>query len=289
MLGENPDGTFRIENMEVAKPQKKRISYSQLELLSKCGVAYERRYIRHSDEPKGISLFVGSAIDHSVNENLRAKLASGILLPVQQVIDIAIAKFNREIEECENILLKNKEEALGQEVAITAGRDKVIALARLHAEQVAPILNPLPNGIQRPLGIELPNYPFDIGCVIDIQEHDGVIDTKTTAKSPAENAADESDQLTIYAMAVLLNDGYIPQNLRLDFLVANKTPVYRPRTTTRAEEDFDIYLRRVDAGVRAIERGAFVPARESDWWCGRGNCGFWDSCPYVKHSRRPAA
>jgi hypothetical protein len=171
------------------------------------------------------------------------------------------------------------------EAAIAEGEAKAVRLAFMHAELVAPTLNPI--YLQRPLSIEIPGYPFDIGGILDIQEFDSVRDTKTKGKTPPKDVADTDDQLTVYAMLVYLTDGTIPQKLVLDCLIDTKTPKYVAFETTRTEEDFNVLLRRISVACDAIESGVFLPARESDWWCSEFSCGFWQSCKYVKRSRRP--
>lgn len=125
---------------------------------------------------------------------------------------------------------------------------------------------------------------------IDIQEGAKAIrDTKTTGKTPPANVADKDDQLTIYAMMAKVVDGAIPESLYLDYLIDLKSPVAKSFYTSREAEDFEPILRRVEVASKALEKGIFVPARETDWWCNPRWCGYHATCPYVKRSRRPAA
>jgi hypothetical protein len=287
MIGQQPDGTFIIEKSE----QKKRLSNSQIETLTKCGEQYRQRYVLHHRSPAGISLFVGSAVDKGVTQNLDKKIMLGSLMSneeLEQIVRTAYRSAVREAKEGdEGILLKKDEAEMGLEEAIADGEAKAVRLALLHARDVAPSLNPI--ALQRPIGIELPGYPFDIGGILDIQEADSVRDTKTKGTTPPKDTAHRDDQLTIYAMLVFLADGAIPQKLILDCLVDLKTPKYVPLESTRTEEDFNVLLRRIAIACEAIDSGIFLPAPETDWWCSEYSCGFWQNCKYVKRSRRPAA
>jgi hypothetical protein len=292
LYGEQPDGTFVVEKIlsEIQPPKKRRLSISQLELLSKCGYAYELRYIKKMQEPKGISLFVGSAIHASVAANLNHKIEKGSLLPLDKVIECGVMNFTREISKPSdenNILFKQDELLDGKAQSIQAGRDKVKRLSRLHAESVAPNLEPM--FVERPIGIVLDGYPFDVNGVIDIEEPEALRDTKTKNKTPSKDVAEVDDQLTQYGMLKYLSGEGIPKSLVLDCLIDNKTPIYKPFATTRVEEDFQVLLYRIENACLVIERGAFVPARESDWWCGKEACGFWEKCKYVKRSKRPTS
>jgi hypothetical protein len=245
---------------------------------------YYQRYIRKTTTPFGLSLFVGSAVDFSVTRNLGSKLKTGNLLDIDESLRLAGMEFDRRIGEVEEVSLKDSEKEIGLQAAIQEARDKAIRLSRLHAIELAPNINP--THLQRSLHVELPGYPFDIGGVLDVQEKDCVRDTKTAGKSPSKSIADTSDQLTVYAMLVMFNDGTIPGNLCLDYLIDNKTPITKTFNTVRTEDDFDVLLRRIDVASMAIERGAFVPARESDWWCSESACGYWKTCKYVRHTKR---
>jgi hypothetical protein len=85
----------------------------------------------------------------------------------------------------------------------------------------------------------------------------------------------------------MLTDGAIPNRLIFDCLVDNKIPKYAPFESTRTEEDFDVLLRRITAACIAIDAGAFIPAKETDWCCSPDWCSFHGSCKYVKRSKRP--
>jgi hypothetical protein len=119
-------------------------------------------------------------------------------------------------------------------------------------------------------------------------------DTKTSGKSPTKSLmdgnkypgiADDSDQLTTYAMASLVLDGKLPDLMALDYLVytpARHDTKYVVTKTTRNMEDINVFLNRFANAVHAYRRGIFVPAK-ADWWgCSQKYCGYWDMCPYSK-------
>jgi hypothetical protein len=273
----------------IGEKPKRRLSISQLETLSKCGEQYRRRYILHQRTPSGISMIVGGVVDKAVTKNLEAKMTTGQLLGRDELREFVMreyaAKIAEESEEGkEGIGFTEKELLEGKDESIQEGKEKAVRLTLLHADVVAPKLNPL--YLQRHLSVELPGYPFDIGGILDIQEVDSVRDTKAKSKTPSKDAAETDDQLTVYAFLVLMNDGMIPPKLILDCLIDTKIPKYVPFETTRVEEDFNALFERTSVACQAIESGIFMPARESDWWCSKDYCGFWQTCKYVKRSRR---
>lgn len=278
--------------LHISKVEGKRhISITQLDTLSKCGEQYRRKYVLHQKGPKGLTLYVGIAVDRAVTMNLDRKMMQGSPMSLEEIRELTVSAYRKCIQEAregdEGILFKEDELLEGEEISIANAEAKAVRLARLHAIEVAPNLKPI--YLQRPLSVELPGYPFDLGGIIDVQELDSVRDTKTKGTTPPKTVANDDDQLTVYALLVFMNDGAIPPRLILDCLVDLKTPVYKPFETTRTEEDFDVLLRRIHAGYEAIEKGAFIPARESDWWCSKNSCEFHSTCKYVKQARRPAA
>lgn len=119
-------------------------------------------------------------------------------------------------------------------------------------------------------------------------------DTKTSGNSPTKSLmdgnkypgiADDSDQLTTYAMASLILDGKLPDLMALDYLVytpARHDTKYVPTLTTRNMDDVNVFLNRFSNAVHAYRRGIFTPAK-ADWWgCSEKYCGYWSMCPYAK-------
>jgi hypothetical protein len=109
-----------------------------------------------------------------------------------------------------------------------------------------------------------------------------VRDTKTSGKSPAAGIADESDQLTEYALAIHVLEGRLPDRLVLDYLVSTKTPKIVSVPTTRTEDDIEVFYNRLVATIYSIHTGVFVPTKATDWRCSQKWCGYFDICPYAK-------
>jgi hypothetical protein len=137
----------------------------------------------------------------------------------------------------------------------------------------------------------------------DVQEilHDGdreilvIRDTKTSAKSPIPSymdgnnkagTADDSEQLTAYAVASHVVDGKLPDKMVLDFLVrtnaAKPTIKYVPTATVRSMDDVQVFLNRFTNLIHAMKTGVFVPANQAWWGCSQRWCGYYDLCPYSK-------
>jgi hypothetical protein len=136
----------------------------------------------------------------------------------------------------------------------------------------------------------------------DIQEVIGdqliIRDTKTSAKSPTPSfldgsdkagTADDSEQLTAYAVASHVIDGKLPDRMVLDYLVrtnaAKPTVKYVPTATTRSMDDVQVFLNRFTNLIHAMKTGVFVPANQSWWGCSEKWCGYSSICPYFKRPK----
>lgn len=109
-------------------------------------------------------------------------------------------------------------------------------------------------------------------------------DTKTSKKSPSDDTAHNSHQLSAYALASQVLDGKLPDKMVLDYLVDLKRETkYVPLATTRDAEQASAYLSRVVNAIVSIRSGVFMPAPNTAWWCSEKYCGYHGICPHVKH------
>lgn len=268
---------------EFTKPH---LSISQLETLSKCGEQYRRRYLEGEIIPPGVASLVGKATDKSVSDNLAHKIIHDRLMSAEEVA--ASARDSVAYEWQQGVKLDEDEAAAGVEKTKGAAIDKAVRLSVLHARSKAPDL--APTHVQRKWTVELTGYPLDLVGVIDVQEGGRAVrDTKTAGKTPNDQIAHDSDQLTAYALAVRVIDGEAPQIVALDYLVDTKTPAVKTFDSTRDVDDFRALLHRIEVAIAALEKGVFVPARQTDWWCSPKWCGYHATCKYVRQPKTVAA
>ena len=136
------------------------------------------------------------------------------------------------------------------------------------------------------------------GCRdLDTAQPFAIRDLKSSKKSPTQRkvengkvvslgTADESEQLTIYALASKVIDGRLPDSVALDYIVDLKRgPEYRPVTSTRTEQDVDVALNRIANAIANIQQGTFVPISQTHWQCSPLYCGYTSICPYFKQAK----
>lgn len=243
-----------------------------------CGEAFRRRYIENEAIPPGVAAIVGTATDKAVSKNLAHKMQVHELLTVEEIADVARDGLNNAWQG--GVTLLPEEADAGIPAVKGAAVDKAVRLSTLHAREKAPEIEP--THIQRRWGIEIPGYPLDLVGTLDIQEGaESIRDTKTTAKTPPEDAAAKSLQLTAYSLAVKVLDGQAPEKVKLDYLIDTKQPKTLTLEATRNSVDYRALLARIETLTLAIECGVFIPVSPDHWACCEKWCGFWRSCRYV--------
>jgi hypothetical protein len=121
---------------------------------------------------------------------------------------------------------------------------------------------------------------------VPLEEKLVIRDTKTSKKTPSEDEADKSTQLSGYAVAATAIYGKTPDALALDFLVDLKRGTeYAPRFTTRTPDDDAVFFNRLANAVNTIKSGIFTPTKPDDWRCSKKWCGYFEVCPYAKRPK----
>jgi hypothetical protein len=307
---------------------RQQLHQSGLEMLSKCGIQFEFRYLKGIRRKPNAFLLCGTATDRAVTTDLNHKIDTGELEQEDVLLDIARDSIEHNPEKDEIEL--EEDETAGTVLSET--KDKAVRLVKAHHGNVAPEIKPVQTA--RKFAINLDRWlrtkgkqthelaeqsdnswlkrvlhqqaaylnaaardGFDFVGEFDIVERykkdtmdNGsetlvIRDTKTSKKSPSENTAHESNQLSAYALAAKVLDGKLPDAVKLDYLIDLKKET---KTMTleshRDEQDTVAYLNRVVNGITSIRSGVFVPAPDTAWWCSQKWCAYHHLCPHVKHS-----
>lgn len=279
----------------------KRWSTSALTTLQMCGEIFRRRYIEGDRMPGGTTMKRGLAVDKAVTESLAAKKATGEQPIPEANKDIAADEFERSWSE--GVWFSPDERKEDPKKIKAATKDTAVDLAGLHARTLGREIRPVE--IQHKVEIQPTGTDLTIIGYMDIidlsadplfgvqkigsfpsQPVEVIRDTKTKEKAPNQADADESQQLTMYALLRMAETGRMPDALSLDVLW--KTPAkgdlkHVVLPTRRTKADFGPLVGRINEGIRAVERGVFIPASEGHWKCSARWCEYWETCPYVRH------
>jgi hypothetical protein len=222
-------------------------------------------------------MIVGTATHKSIEKNLIEKRDNKTLLSTEAVTEIA-ADTLKNTWAGENPVLSDEEKEQGEKKVKGDAIDTAVSLATLHHRELAPKIEPV--HLEREVYLELNGFPYDLKGFVDIQEPDGIRDTKTSSKSPDAGAAEKSTQLRFYSLARTVLDGLPPAKASLDFLVKKKAPEAITVSTQMQESDHHRFLDRVSRVADAIQKGAFTPAPPDSWACSERWCGYWSRCPH---------
>lgn len=276
-----------------------RLSPSKLDMLSKCGVQYEYRYVKGLKIPPSVGMLEGRAIDKAASAILRHKLAEGTLPTDEAVADHAGQEMRTEWNDAGEVLIPAAEALRGGKGRLGYAVDRAIRMARKYRTAVAPYAQTM---VDPKTGIARVQHKWEVdmgsGIVLngisDDEETDAVNDLKTKGKPAPDRAAHESPQLTGYAAAKYVIDGIEEPKVRLHVLidrpklfegtVPGDDPAgvkFQRLESVRTLEQMQAYLRRVEQAAKVIRAGAFLPARPEDWWCSAKFCGYFQICPYA--------
>jgi CRISPR/Cas system-associated exonuclease Cas4 (RecB family) len=250
---------------------KPHVSATQLAMMAKCPVQWEFRYAKGIKAAPGVAQTTGKATHAGIEANMRAKLVTGSPLELETVQTLAADAVTRLWAE-EPPTLDDEEVERGAAKVRGEAIDKAVALAGLHHREVAPLIEPV--AVEEQFIVPMAGYTHDLMGYMDIVTPTHIRDTKTASKSPAEDTAHRSLQLTVYSFTDPA------KRLALDHLVATKAPKYVMQETTRTEADRERLMRRLEVVERVIESGAFAPTDPANWWCSRRFCGYWSICKH---------
>jgi hypothetical protein len=251
-------------------------------MLSRCGEQYRRRYVEGEIIPPGVALITGRGVHLSAEANLKHWIATKDYLPHDEALALAYDAVTHDWAMGE-IRYTEDERKQGAAKVKAEALDKAVRLAGLHHKELAPTLHPL--DVEYYWRIELGNFPFDLAGVVDVKEAETVRDLKTTGRTPSQDTASNSLQLTFYALHFYRTEQRVPQ-VGLDYLVDLKTPKVVTLYSGREQYHFEAALRRVEIAAQVIEKGLFIPARPDDWACTPGWCGYWHTCKYAHGFRQ---
>lgn len=260
---------------------KPHISQTQLICYEKCGEIYRRRYIEGDKIPPPIVMVKGSGVHGGSKANFKQKMESHKDLPTQDIIDISVSEFDNKLS-ADGILLTPDEVTKGYKNVIGEARDAVEVLSGLYAEEVAPVYQP--QFVEQKHTVELPNASHDLVAYMDIADtKDIVVDVKTGKKKRNQKDVDIDEQLTFYTLVFLGITSRMPAGVCFECLIDKKIPEHQRLESTRTKEDLNTIVARINTMIQGLKQGTFMPAPAMAWWCSPLYCGFWRTCPYVKH------
>jgi CRISPR/Cas system-associated exonuclease Cas4 (RecB family) len=263
------------------------LSFSQINMYSRCGIQYYFRYVEGIIVPPASALILGKAFHKAQEEEYKHKLETKQDMPISIVTDLFAEEVERDFSQ--DVLLKDEEKTIGKTQVRDRIKDNGINMLTEYYYSVA--VNTMPEAVEKEFTITedfpllmdsntglIVELPAPVKGYIDlITDKNEVIDTKTSSKTPTKDTAEKSQQLTIYALGYKEIYGTLPEKLRLDCIIqpGKKSPS-RVVTleTTRNIEQIERLARRIARVAQGIKAGVFIPPDQGSWAC--SYCGYRD-------------
>lgn len=251
------------------------LSPSKIDTFERCQLQFRYRYLEGKVKPPSAAAAIGTATHKAIELNLRAKLETGELMPLDAVKDAARDNISNQWAAG---VAPDPDEPVSQGAAV----DEAVGLAEVHHTEVAPKVAPV--AIERGVGVQIHAGLIVTGHV-DVEEANGIRDTKTIGQTPSAIKSEHLAQGQLYAVALLANKGALPGSLTIDYLVKLKREkraltLVAPITQETAQRALDRVVLTARVIERAIQTGDFLPAAASGWACSEKWCGYWQSCPF---------
>lgn len=262
-------------------------SWSKAQLYFKCGEAFRRRYVEGHKIPPALAMHVGTGMHVGAEVNGEQKIITHEDLPESDVVDAAVEGFR---ERFKDDGYEKGEDLKGKSDVVVEGLgvDEVVKLAKVYIKSASPKI--------QPVAVE-EKYLMDMGkakvlCYVDVvDDKERVIDYKSSGKKMPDgsgkqlNAADSSDQLTVYAAAYFQTHGKLPKAVGIETMVKTKDPYHQSLTSTRTKADVKRVGTLFSALHKGVKAGVFAPA-VGTVQCSPSMCGYYKTCKFVHGKKR---
>lgn len=254
------------------------ISHTQINMLLKCGIQYEKRYIDGMIAPPSASLVRGKCGHKTLEKNFRQKIETKQDLPVEEIADTFSDEWERNKYE---IVWKKKE--IGDLSPAKAGgmfKDTGIALVKKFHADLSPTIQPVAVEDQFEVVFNGP-YPKLIGFIDREDEGNEIGEVKFVGKSPSSDDAQSDIQLTIYDLGYRTKHGRPPAKMKKQYAVSTKEPkTVVQEVEHRDDATINRLMWRIQSVMEALQKGVLTPAPAGSWWCSENWCGYWENCKF---------
>ena len=149
---------------------------------------------------------------------------------------------------------------------------------------VSPHLNPVE--VEKKFKVQVPGITRPLAGRMDIDEHYRLGDLKTSGKKWVAGRAQEEIQPTFYTYVHEAETGIRPI-FDYHILIARRgkygptTQDYQPIHLEITDRDYRALKAKLQIFEDALQKGVFLPALPTSWWCSSKWCNYYQICKYV--------
>ena len=255
-----------MDSLELGSLPNNKLSYSAYNMFLRCPSQFMYRYLEGLKERPNSNLIVGRGTHGGLEWSHKEALKVGNQPKLRYVIDATAAAVDAALKEvpASEIEWKNGDSSgkvLDDSVSLVSVYDDVRAGIR-------------PTKVEEGFEIALKGTDYSIVGRIDLFTAGGeLVDYKTSARTPSDNAAEVSDQLTLYDI------DRNATSLEIHALVRTKTPQVKIiKSAPRSPERVTDLLQNIQKVSLLIRTGIFTKAAEDAPNSPCSWCGFYERC-----------
>lgn len=259
--------------------KKKTVSASSLVTYLKCGERYRLKYEdeKRPDKYKNMRMLAGTGFHAAIEFALSAAMR-GEPVTAEDAVAHGQALVTREFQNSDiapdDLVMHDPVEELDK--CLT----RIDRAATYYLTTQFEKLRPLE--VESEFTVSIPGTDWFLHGKIDLIEDDGrILDFKLSGskRTPDIDAANRSEQLSIYALARWLQTGVVPPAVTLEFCRDGGRMGTLTRTSERTIQDCQRTLLRAQRVIQCIESGVYPIASHEGPEC-NGWCQFWTTCKF---------
>ncbi|MBU8870637.1 MAG: PD-(D/E)XK nuclease family protein [Gemmatimonadales bacterium] len=256
---------------------------SALSSFEYCAYAYHLERIEGKRSLGSFATCRGTAVHAGREHNLSQKIESGVDCQVDEVLDATRDSVNSDIGKDRIDLAVEPLDGMSKRDAAGKIIDTAVKLAELDHEQLQPTVRPV--GVEVPIVIEIPGYPFRVGMRLDsINADNTVSDLKHSCQRRDGLWLTDQYQPPLYALGFSAHTGRPFKQFVYDFVIctrgANRLYAYRREIMPTRQQTLAM-LNRFSAMHESILKGCFPPSHKAAWKCSPVYCSQYRNCKYV--------
>ena len=238
---------------------------SLVQAYMNCPRLAEYQYILKIPGRVSYNLFLGGAYHKAVGDNLAHKMKTAKLLPLSDVEDIFSTSWEKK-DKIDDEESRHLEIDFGDEDPGII-KDEGIQLVRAQYDQRAKKIKPI--AVEENFELVIPDTGVAFTGRIDVrEEHEAIIDHKTSKRSKTVSDVESSLQPYSYSMSRFLNAGVTaPVKFSFHTAVRKRKPEVQEMTVVRTIEHVNWYINEVLKPVIGLIKTGLFPPRPNIFTC----------------------
>jgi CRISPR/Cas system-associated exonuclease Cas4 (RecB family) len=244
------------------------LSYSMVNMLSRCPRQFWYCYILKLRIPPGAAMVFGTSYHSTAEENFTYKLNTGNDFSAEMAKAVFSDTWDNKVDEVEWGYEEDRPGEL---------KDIGVGLVGKYVTEFAP--KRFPVAVEKEFEINIPEVERPFRGKIDFIGQDNfLLEHKTANKSWPESRLENTDQVQAYYLAYMNLTGEWPTGFGFDIAVKTKKPKIQDLYTSRTSWQVEEYVGRLKTAEALISADVYPKTDPTNWFCSRRWCGYYGNC-----------